>query len=81
MRQVSSTKVLPSAVRHWWSRIACKPAGEIALEITLFVLGVVIVYAIDLTVISRGAPMAFQYFIDFVVYLNHHAVAAAGTVY
>jgi hypothetical protein len=80
-KQMSTTKIHPSAVRRWWQGIDRKPVGEIALELTLFVLGVVILYAIDLTVISRGAPIAIQYFIDLVVYLNHHAVAAIETLY
>ncbi|HKD69497.1 MAG TPA: hypothetical protein VKB84_21845 [Candidatus Binataceae bacterium] len=58
-----------------------KPGREIALDLTLFVLGVVILYAIDLTVISRSMPIAFQYVIDLVLYLNHQAVAAVEMLY
>jgi hypothetical protein len=67
--------------RGWWTRRLRKPGREIALDLTLFVLGVVILYAIDLTVISRSMPIAFQYVIDLVLYLNHQAVAAVEMLY
>ncbi len=58
-----------------------KPAGEIALDLALFVMGVMVLYAIDLTIISRGAPVAFRYILDLFVYLDHHAVATVQTLY
>jgi hypothetical protein len=51
------------------------------LDLILFVFGVMVVYAIDFTVLSRGAPIALQYMIDLVLYLNHHAVAAVEMLY
>ncbi len=76
------TENMPApAPRRWWKRLINKPAGEIALDLALFVLGVLLVYVIDLTIVSRGAPIALQYFIDLVLYLNHHAVAAVEMLY
>lgn len=51
------------------------------MDLTLFVLGVMVIYAIDLTVLSRSAPIAIQYMIDLVMYLNRHAVAAVEMLY
>ncbi len=83
MEQLRTTKIPPPAPRRWWQRIISKhkPAGRIALDLTLFVLGVMVLYAIDLTVIAHGAPIAIQYMIDLVLYLNHHAVAALEILY
>ncbi len=75
------TKMAATGLRRLWRRAARKPAGEIALDLTLFVLGVVAIYAIDLTVISRAAPIAFRYMIDLILYLNHNAVAAVHMFY
>jgi hypothetical protein len=58
-----------------------KPAREIAVELTVFVIGVVILYGLDLTILSRSAPIAIQYMVQFCLYLNHHAVAAVETLY
>jgi hypothetical protein len=58
-----------------------KPVREIAVDLTFFVMGVVILYGVDLTVLSRGAPIAIQYLVQFCLYLNHHAVAAVETLY
>ena len=58
-----------------------KPAREIAVELTVFVMGVVILYGLDLTILSRSAPIAIQYMVQFCLYLNHHAVAAVETLY
>lgn len=81
MEQSNVTNTGTRAARPWWKRIAHKPAGEIALDLALFVLGVMVLYLIDLTVISRGAPIAFRYMIDLVIYLNQHAVAAVQMLY
>jgi hypothetical protein len=82
MKQADVTNhAAASALRRWWRRIADKPAGEVALDAVLFVLGIVVLYVIDLTVISRGAPVACRYMLDFLVYLDHHAVAAVQTLY
>ncbi|HEV3111779.1 MAG TPA: hypothetical protein VGY99_14935 [Candidatus Binataceae bacterium] len=81
MNQLSTTRTSPSVLRRWWGRIISKPAGRIALDLTLFVLGVMVIYAIDLTVLSRSAPIAIQYMIDLVMYLNRHAVAAVEMLY
>ena len=81
LEQLSTTRISPSAPRRWWQRIIGQPAGKIALDLTLFVLGVLVIYVIDFTVLSRGAPIALQYMIDLVLYLNHHAVAAVEMLY
>ncbi|HEY2105684.1 MAG TPA: hypothetical protein VGH29_07855 [Candidatus Binataceae bacterium] len=81
MEKLSTTKNSLPAPHRWWQRILSKPAGRVALDLILFVLGVMVVYAIDFTVLSRGAPIALQYMIDLVLYLNHHAVAAVEMLY
>jgi len=81
MEQLSTTKIFLPAPRRWWQHVLSKPAGRVALDLILFVLGVMVVYAIDFTVLSRGAPLALQYMIDLVLYLNHHAVAAVEMLY
>jgi len=81
MEQLDVTSPAADTSRRWWKRIVGKPAGELALDLALFVLGVMFLYLIDLTVISRGAPIAFRYMIDLVIYLNHHAVAAVQMLY
>jgi hypothetical protein len=81
MEQSNPTTPAASSAHRWWKRVLGKPAGELALDFALFVLGVIVLYVIDLTVLQRGAPIAFQYMIDLVIYLNHHAVAAVQTLY
>jgi hypothetical protein len=76
-----TTETHTTRPQRWWKAVSRKPAGEIALDLALFVLGVMVLYAIDLTVISRNAPLAFQYIIDLVLYLNHQAVAAVEMLY
>jgi hypothetical protein len=75
MEQARSVELPVSVARRWWRRIVKKPAGEIALDLMLFVLSVVALYVIDLTVLQHFAPLAIQYMIDFMMYMNHHAVA------
>ncbi len=74
-------KIAAPALRRWWNRIVDKPAGEIALDAVLFVLGIIVVYVIDVAVISRGAPVAFRYMIDLLIYIDHHALVAVQTLY
>lgn len=81
IEQLSTTSISPSGLRRWWQRMIGKPAGRVALDLALFVLGVMVVYALDFAVLSRGAPIALQYMIDLVLYLNHHAVAAVEMLY
>jgi hypothetical protein len=76
MDQLCTTDPAASAPRRWWHRIVKKPPGEIALDLLLFVLGVLALYAIDLTFFRHFAPLAIQDMIDLILYLNHHAVAA-----
>jgi hypothetical protein len=76
MEELRDTGFTLSGPRRWWRRIIKKPAGEIALDLLLFVLGVVALYAIDLTFLRHFAPLAIQVMIDLILYLNHHAVAA-----
>jgi hypothetical protein len=77
----ATTEIAARAPRRWWKRIFDKPAGEIALDAALFVLGIIVVYVVDVTVISRGAPVAFRYMIDLLIYIDHHTVAAVQTLY
>ncbi len=81
MEKSRATNIVLSALDRWWKRVIHKPAGEIALDLALFVMGVMVLYLIDLTIISRGAPVAFRYMLDLLVYLNHHAVATVQTLY
>jgi hypothetical protein len=60
----------------WFQRIAHKPAREIAADLTLFVLSVVVLYVVDLTIIRRGGPIAIRYMLDLFLYASHHAIAA-----
>jgi len=65
----------------WWKRFINKPASEIAIDFGFFLIGVAFLYAIDLTLISRGAPVALQDLAQFVLYMNHHAASAAEVLY
>jgi hypothetical protein len=68
--------VAPTFAGRWWKRLIAKPVGEIITEFTVFVMGVALLYCLDVFVISRTAPLAFSYLIDLVIYLNHHAAEA-----
>lgn len=71
----SRTTIAP-ATRRWWKRIGGKPLGEIVTDLTVFVMGVAVLYSVDFFFVSRSAPIAFHYLIELVVYLNQHAAAA-----
>lgn len=82
MEELSVTMASPPAVSNWWQRVfRHKSAGRIGLDLILFVMGVLFIYVVDLTVLSRSAPLVFRYMIDLVLYLNHHAVAAVEMLY
>jgi hypothetical protein len=66
--------------RGWLRRITNKSGAEIATDATLLVMGVVVMYAIDPLFMSR-APLAFQYLVQFLVYLNQHAISAVNVLY
>jgi hypothetical protein len=65
----------------FWRRFINKPASEIATDFGFFLLGVAFLYGIDLTLISRGAPVAVQYLVQFLLYMNHHAAGAVEVLY
>jgi hypothetical protein len=81
MEHAQSIELSAAGPSRWWHRIVNKPAGEIALDLLLFVLGVVVLYALDLTVFKHFAPLAIQDMIDLIMYLNHNAVAAVQMLY
>jgi hypothetical protein len=58
-----------------------RTAGEVALDITLFVLGVVFFYTIDVTIISHAAPTAFRDLLDLAVYLTRHTASSIQWLY
>jgi uncharacterized membrane protein SirB2 len=81
MEESRMTENAAPAEPRLWRRIINKPAREIGSDVLLFVLGVVVLYVLDLTVISRAAPIAVQSLLDLVLYVNHHAVAAVQMLY
>ncbi len=68
-------------VLAWWSRFINKPASEIAIYFGFFLMGVAFLYGIDRTLISRGAPVALQYLVQFALYMTHHAAGAVEVLY
>ena len=70
-----------AAAVGWLQRITRRPPKEIATELTLFVLGVVFLYVVDLTLITRGGPIAIRYMLDLLVYASHHSLVAAEMLY
>ncbi|MGO9059076.1 MAG: hypothetical protein ACLQU2_17045 [Candidatus Binataceae bacterium] len=72
----TTVTVTPASDGRWLKRITGKSLGEIATDLTLFVMGVAVLFSLDFFVISHGAPVALRYLIDLLVYLNQHAAAA-----
>lgn len=58
-----------------------RTAGEVAVDLTLFVLGVVFFYLVDLTIFSHAAPVAIQYMLDLAVYLTRHTLSSVQGLY
>ncbi len=82
MEKSSSTNITSYApTLPLWRRFINKPASEIATDFGFFLIGVTVLYGIDLTLISRSAPVALQYLVQFLLYVNHHAVAAVEVLY
>lgn len=65
----------------WWRRFINKPPSEMATDFAFFLMGVAFLYGIDLTLISRGAPVALQYLVRFLLYVNHQAAGAVEVLY
>jgi hypothetical protein len=58
-----------------------RTTGEMALDAAFFVVGVVFFYIIDLTIISRAAPIALRDMLDLALYLTKHAVSSVQWLY
>jgi hypothetical protein len=73
----SPAAVSPGTEARWlWKRICGKPLGEIVTDLTVFVMGVAVLYSADFFIVSHATPIALRYLIELVVYLNQHAAAA-----
>ena len=79
LRSINATGNGPKLA--WWSAFINKPASEIATDFGFFLIGVAFLYGIDKTLISRGAPIALQYLVQFALYMNHHAAGAVEVLY
>ncbi|GEM_PF-4555082 len=58
-----------------------RTAGEVALDMMLFVLGVAFFYVVDVTIIAHAAPAAFQDLLDLAVYLTRHTASSIQFMY